>query len=1058
MLPDSVTYIGFSAFLQCTGLTEINLPSNVTYIGMYAFAHCSGLTRVVMKENVTAIAQYAFYNCANLASITIPDSVTQIGMNAFTGCKDGFVICCHEGSYAETYAIQNNISCFIIGDYVFDINSEDECSISGYTGSETELILPSSWTDEFGVTRNVVGLESNALSNNPNLISVTIPESITYIGMYVFGYDDSLTEIIVAEGNPCYSSEDGVVYNKNKTSLIRCASGKTSVSIPESVTEIGDFAFTGCRNLTEITIPESVITIYGGAFLDCSSLTSIHLSSGITYFERDGINGCSSLSSITVSAGSEYYASEDGVLYNNDKTRLICCPAGKTSVSVPVSVNTIAYAAFADCVNLTEISLPASVTTIEGEAFRGCSGLVSFVIPNGVQLIEYNTFCNCSSLTSLTIPASVTFIDADTALYGNSENLVIYCVEGSYAETYAIENNINYAYISEEVPDTSDYTFEVIDENTCEITGYTGSDTVLVLQQLSPDGLTVTAIGDRAFASSGSLTSVTIPDGVTSIGTEAFYYCTGLTSITIPDSVTSLGMGAVCFCSGLTEITIPYGVTSVTDWAFTGCSGLTDLTIPNSVTEIREGAFSNCSSLTSITIPNGVLSIGKHAFESCTNLTQIILPASVTFIEGNAFNNTDNVTITAPAGSYAETYANDNNIPFEALSDAVTVTIWHTLSSGQSAYLQSCADSFNSAHDGYQVELVSKNNGSFTSELEEAVLDGTGPDIILNYASAATEYVESGRAANLDAYIYSGSAGIAGFDESLPEGILEGEINGFSDGHIHFLPAYTTGPVLYYNKTLFDELALSVPTSWTELEAACREIRQQKGIPGVGLDSLTDCIQALIMESGSGYIDVQNNCVAFDTNAAKEQLEWLIDCVNEGLFLTEATMDYFFNDFTEGACAAYIGSSAGYAYIMPEDFEFAIAPMPCDNWYPTWNRGPIVFDYDDSARVQGAYEFVKYFISPEVNFGWVQAVQGLSPYAGTRALPAYSTYLSGETIAAQSLRAVNANMDKAGALPNVKGAAAVRSNLSSFVKNVVKGANFEEAWNACISACNAALQ
>ena len=148
----------------------------------------------------------------------------------------------------------------------------------------------------------------------------------------------------------------------------------------------------------------------------------------------------------------------------------------------------------------------------------------------------------------------------------------------------------------------------------------------------------VTNIGDRTFSSCYSLKSITLPNDVTSIGNYMFYGCSKLKSFTIPDSITGIGHGAFSGCKSLTSITIPDSVTSIGKNAFSGCKRLTSITIPDSVTTIGSNAFSDCSSLTSITIPDSVTSIGDSAFSDCSNLTSITIPDSVTSIGKNAFS------------------------------------------------------------------------------------------------------------------------------------------------------------------------------------------------------------------------------------------------------------------------------------------------------------------------------------------------------------------------------------------------------------------------------------
>ena len=200
-----------------------------------------------------------------------------------------------------------------------------------------------------------------------------------------------------------------------------------------------------------------------------------------------------------------------------------------------------------------------------------------------------------------------------------------------------------------------DYFYDVNDDDTIRITGYSGSDTAISIPS-EIEGKKVTSIGDDAFCYCSSLTSINIPDSVTSIGRSAFHGCSSLTSINIPDSVTSIGDYAFCDCSSLTSINIPDSVTSIGDYAFCGCSSLTSINIPDSVTDIGDEAFFGCSSLKSVTIPDSVTSIGEYALGF--------------FIDKyDELSMYPDFTIYGAAGSAAEDYANDNNIKFVAVSD-----------------------------------------------------------------------------------------------------------------------------------------------------------------------------------------------------------------------------------------------------------------------------------------------------------------------------------------------------------------------------------------------------
>ncbi|MBR6110648.1 MAG: leucine-rich repeat domain-containing protein [Paludibacteraceae bacterium] len=175
-----------------------------------------------------------------------------------------------------------------------------------------------------------------------------------------------------------------------------------------SVTSIGNAAFEKCRSLTSIEIPSSVISIGYEAFYDCSGLTHIEIPSSVTNIEKNAFGSCDVLSSINVVSDNSIYSSEDGVLYDKNKRKLICVPAGKNGKFViPSSVTSIGNYAFMYCRGLTSIEIPSSVTSIENEAFWNCHSLTSIEIPSSVTSIENDVFWNCCGLTSIRIPSSV---------------------------------------------------------------------------------------------------------------------------------------------------------------------------------------------------------------------------------------------------------------------------------------------------------------------------------------------------------------------------------------------------------------------------------------------------------------------------------------------------------------------------------------------------------------------------------------------------------------------------------------------------------------------------
>ena len=333
-IPDSVTSIGSSAFYGCESLTSVTIPDSVTSIGEYAFYDCTSLTSVTIPDSVTSIGNCAFWKCSSLASVTIPDSVTSIGEYAFSDCKS-----------LTSVTIPDSVTS--ISNYTFDsctsltsVTIPDSVTSIGefafrYCKSLTSVAIPNS----------VTSIGERAFSECTSLTSVTIPDSVTSIGVGAFASCTSLTGIWVAEGNSHYSSDaSGVLFSKDKTTLVQCPGTLAACMIPDSVTSIVGYAFAGCTSLTNVTIPDSVTSIGSHAFSYCKSLTS---------------------------------------------------------VTIPNGVTSIHYGAFSNCKSLTSVAIPDSVTSIGESAFGACISLTSVTIPDGVTSIGYNAFGSCESLTDV---------------------------------------------------------------------------------------------------------------------------------------------------------------------------------------------------------------------------------------------------------------------------------------------------------------------------------------------------------------------------------------------------------------------------------------------------------------------------------------------------------------------------------------------------------------------------------------------------------------------------------------------------------------------------------
>lgn len=258
---------------------------------------------------------------------------------------------------------------------------------------------------------------------SPYIREITIPKTVTSISDAAFVYCYHLGSIEVSKENTCFKIIDGALYTMDESKLIYfpvknfkmvgdTPQAIVEYTIPNSVTEIGGYAFSNNNNLTSITIPDSVTTIGEGAFYSCGSLTSITIPQSVKSIGEGAFNSCSSLNSINVETDNRFYKSKDGVLFNIEGTKLIQYPISKegNEYIIPNGVETIGQFSFYGSHNLTKISIPYSVTAIDYKAFGFCLELPEIEIPNSVESIGGYAFHYCEKLTSIVIPSSVTSI------------------------------------------------------------------------------------------------------------------------------------------------------------------------------------------------------------------------------------------------------------------------------------------------------------------------------------------------------------------------------------------------------------------------------------------------------------------------------------------------------------------------------------------------------------------------------------------------------------------------------------------------------------------------
>ena len=352
---DGVVAIGDSAFYGCMRLAEIVIPDLVTRIGNGAFSGCAALASVHLPLTVASLGNSAFQSCSSLASIDIPDGVISIGDHAFSGCASlgGMVI-------------PDSVASFGVGAFSFCTN----------LGSVT---LPA----------GILSIPDDAFYNCSSLAEVLIPSGVGSIGSYAFSQCSGLQDIMIPEsvtsiGNHAFS---------HCTSL-------GIVTLPDRVTSIGSYSFYGCTNLTSAGIGAGVTSIGGSAFASCSRLGSVTIPASVAAIGSYAFWYCGNLASITVDELNAAYASEDGVLFDRDRTTLIQCPGGKAGhYTIPTGVTSIGSYAFHNCAKLESVTIPNTVASIGNSAFYYCTDLVGVYACGRAPLLGLSPFTGSTGTT-----------------------------------------------------------------------------------------------------------------------------------------------------------------------------------------------------------------------------------------------------------------------------------------------------------------------------------------------------------------------------------------------------------------------------------------------------------------------------------------------------------------------------------------------------------------------------------------------------------------------------------------------------------------------------------
>ena len=447
----------------------------------------------------------------------------------------------------------------------------------------------------------VVAIGTSAFSNADQLTSLTIPDTVTSIGVNAFNRSGNLRNIYISSlENWCsminsyeqapfhYASS---VADNNSGNLYLNGKLIEELIIPEGVTQINQYAFWGCTSIKKVVLPEGFTHINGNAFAFCKSITDIVIPKSLSYVGIQSFYFCdiknvyiSDMTSwvkktMNSSFGTGYDLFLNGELvedvviprdvgYSIPDYAFSGCKSIKTVTAYDCYFTSIEVAAFKNCINLTSITGLSEVLSLEENAFKNCRSLVAIDLPDSCHGLGAGAFSDCISLKEFSFPKENSYY------FQFSENLFDGCTSLEKATL--------------------------------------------------PPGMR--KIAPYMFRGCTNLKSITIPDSVTSIGAWAFSGCTSLSEVNLSSKLTTIDSSAFEDCTSLIDLELPFGLVEIGGSAFSGCANLKSVKIPYSVTTIKSYAFQSCSSLETIAIPDDVSDIADYLFRGCTDMKTIYAP------------------------------------------------------------------------------------------------------------------------------------------------------------------------------------------------------------------------------------------------------------------------------------------------------------------------------------------------------------------------------------------------------------------------------------------------
>lgn len=697
-LPNGIVSIGEQAFYNCSNLTQFTIPDSVTSIGDYAFTGCGMLENITIPNSITTMGNFVFVNCSSLTNVFYEGNIEDWCNGPVTG---------------SAFFLSSNSNHFYLKN-----NAKEWEEVTSITIPDTITTIKTSQFYGFNNVLSIVlsdsikSIGTYAFYDCSSLTSMIIPESVTSIAADAFHscyrlveiYNYSSLNIITGsedygklgfyakvvhmkvEPSNLFKTDDGYIFYKDflgKLSLISYEGKDTDIILPTSMDgikySIHDYAFDRKEKLTDITIPNSITSIGNNVFGGCSNLMNIYYNGSI----EDWCN----LSFNTPSANPMFSALHFYQKNSNDEWEEV------TSIEIPKTITKLGNYQFLGFNSVTSITLPNNLISIGTSSFYDCSNLESITIPNSVTSIGRDVFLECINLEYAMIPVlAIPSLPKDivkevVVTNGNTIEEAAFS-NFSSLEKIVLPNSIksigNNAFggcknlVSITIPFVGSSIVATLNTHFGYIFGATSSNDQSQYVPVSLRDVIITGgeyITNEAFLDCSSIENITIPNSIKSIGTKAFYNCSSLKNIYYEGSIADWcklsfkdnAYGNPMYYAShfyqknnnkeweeVTRIEIPDSITTIGEFQFLGFNNITSIILPEGIKSIKKSAFNRCSNLESIIIPDTVTSIGEYAFSKCESLISIVFPNTLSTIEYYTFYGCESLTEVYYFGSSAE--------------------------------------------------------------------------------------------------------------------------------------------------------------------------------------------------------------------------------------------------------------------------------------------------------------------------------------------------------------------------------------------------------------------